>query len=94
MKISFSPPDISVLEIREVCEALKSGWITTGPMTKRFEKNIAEMLGVNKACCLNSQTACAEMAPHILGIGEDDERCAGCDTGQECEKVAVCHMCL
>lgn len=73
MKISFSPPDISILEIREVCEALKSGWITTGPMTKRFEKDIAKMIGVEKACCLNSQTACAEMALRLLGVGEGDE---------------------
>lgn len=73
MKISFSPPDISILEIREVCEALKSGWITTGPMTKRFEKYIAKMIGVEKACCLNSQTACAEMALRLLGVGEGDE---------------------
>ena len=73
MKISFSPPDISILEIREVCEALKSGWITTGPMTKRFERDIAKMIGVEKACCLNSQTACAEMALRLLGVGEGDE---------------------
>ena len=73
MKVSFSPPDISMLEIREVCQALKSGWITTGPMTKRFEKEIAEMIGVNKACCLNSQTSCAEMALRLLGVGEGDE---------------------
>ena len=73
MNVSFSPPDISELEIAEVTEALRSGWITTGPRTKQFEKNIAEYIGVNKACCLNSQTACAEMALHILGIGEGDE---------------------
>ena len=73
MKIPFSPPDISELEVAEVAEALRSGWITTGPRTKQLEKNIAEYIGVNKACCLNSQTACAEMALHILGIGEGDE---------------------
>ena len=73
MNVSFSPPDISELEVAEVAEALRSGWITTGPRTKQLEKNIAEYIGVNKACCLNSQTACAEMALHILGIGEGDE---------------------
>lgn len=73
MKISFSPPDISELEIKEIVEALKSGWITTGPKTKSFEKKIADFCGVKKAVCLNSQTACAEMALRLLGIGEDDE---------------------
>ncbi len=73
MNVSFSPPDISELEVAEVAEALRSGWITTGPRTKQLEKKIAEYIGVNKACCLNSQTACAEMALHILGIGEGDE---------------------
>ena len=73
MKISFSPPDISRLEIREVIEAMMSGWITTGPKTKLFESNIAEMIGLKKACCLNSQTACAEMALRLLGVGEGDE---------------------
>ncbi len=78
--ISFSPPDISELEIEEVCEALRSGWITTGPRTKEFEKRIAEYVGVGKTekgtprcVCLNSQTACAEMALHILGVGPGDE---------------------
>ncbi len=73
MKISFSPPDISELEIKEIVEALKSGWITTGPKTKSFEKKIADFCGVKKAVCLNSQTACAEMALRLLGIGENDE---------------------
>ena len=71
--ILFSPPDISELEINEVVEALKSGWITTGPKTKEFERRIADYCNVNKAVCLNSQTACAEMALRILGIGEGDE---------------------
>ena len=71
--ILFSPPDISELEIKEVVEALRSGWITTGPKTKEFERRIAEYCNVNKAVCLNSQTACAEMALRILGIGEGDE---------------------
>ena len=73
MKIPFSPPDISETEINEVVEALKSGWITTGPRTKELERRIAEYVGVNKCVCLNSQTACAEMALRIMGIGEGDE---------------------
>ena len=71
--ILFSPPDISELEIKEVTETLKSGWITTGPKTKEFERKIADYCNVNRAVCLNSQTACAEMALRILGIGEGDE---------------------
>ena len=71
--IPFSPPDISEQEIQEVAEALRSGWITTGPRTKQLEKNIASWIGVEKCVCLNSQTACAEMALHVLGIGEGDE---------------------
>lgn len=71
--IGFSPPDITDLEIEEVSKALKSGWITTGPRTKQLEKNIAEWVGTKKCVCLNSQTACAEMALRVLGIGEGDE---------------------
>lgn len=71
--ISFSPPDISELEINEVAEALRSGWITTGPRTKQLEKNIAEWIGTEKCVCLNSQTACAEMALRVMGIGAGDE---------------------
>lgn len=71
--IPFSPPDISDAEINEVAEALRSGWITTGPRTKQLEKEIAEWVGTEKCVCLNSQTACAEMALRILGIGKDDE---------------------
>lgn len=72
-KITFSPPDMSQAEIDEVAEAIKSGWITTGPRTKEFERQIASYVGVNKAVCLNSQTACGEMALRLLGIGEGDE---------------------
>lgn len=71
--IPFSPPDITELEIAEVAEALRSGWITTGPRTKQLEKNIAEWIGTEKCVCLNSQTACAEMALHVMGIGAGDE---------------------
>ena len=71
--IPFSPPDISEAEINEVCEALRSGWITTGPKTKQLEKEVAEYVGTDRAVCLDSRTACAEMALRILGIGEGDE---------------------
>lgn len=73
MNIPFSPPDISELEIEQVCDALRSGWITTGPRVKELETLIAGYVGVNKAVCLNSQTACAEMALRIMGIGAGDE---------------------
>ncbi len=71
--IPFSPPDITEAEIREVVNALRSGWITTGPKTKQLEKEITDYVGAARAVCLNSQTACAEMALRILGIGEGDE---------------------
>jgi dTDP-4-amino-4,6-dideoxygalactose transaminase len=71
--ISFSPPDISELEINEVVEAMKSGWITTGPRTKLFELKIAEYVGVPKAICLNSATAAMEMMLRVLGVGPGDE---------------------
>ena len=73
MKIPFSPPDITEQEIQAVAEALRSGWITTGPRTKELERQVAALCGVNRAVCLNSQTACAEMALHLLGIGPGDE---------------------
>lgn len=73
MDIKFSPPDISELEISEVIDALKSGWITTGPRTKELERQVAAFCGVNRAVCLNSQTACAEMVLRILGIGAGNE---------------------
>lgn len=73
MKISFSPPDITDLEINEVCEALRSGWITTGPRTKKFETEIAKVCNTNKSVCLNSATAALELILRILGIGPGDE---------------------
>ena len=69
MKIPFSPPDMTDLEVQSVADAIRSGWITTGPKTKEFEQRIADYCHVNKATCLNSQTACAEMALRLLGIG-------------------------
>lgn len=71
--ISFSPPDISEKEINNVVEVLKSGWITTGPKTKLFEKEIAAYCGTEKTVCLNSQTACTEMALRLMEIGPGDE---------------------
>ena len=62
MKIPFSPPDITEEEIQAVAEALRSGWITTGPRTKEFEREIAEFCGSKRAACLNSVTACLETA--------------------------------
>lgn len=71
--ILFSPPDISDLEIAEVVEALKSGWITTGPRTKKLEKRLAEFCHTSKVVCLNSATAAEELNFRICGIGEGDE---------------------
>lgn len=71
--IPFSPPDMSDLEIQEVCEALKSGWITTGPRTKEFERQLAKYCNTNKVVCLNSATAAEELNLRILGIGPGDE---------------------
>lgn len=71
--VLFSPPDITEAEISEVVDALKSGWITTGPKTKKLEQLVAERCHTSKAVCLNSNTACAEMTLRILGIGIGDE---------------------
>lgn len=71
--IPFSPPDISEIEIEEVIDSLKSGWITTGPKVKKLEQKITEFCGTSKTACLNSNTACAEMTLRILGVGPGDE---------------------
>ncbi|MFU1993384.1 DegT/DnrJ/EryC1/StrS family aminotransferase [Priestia megaterium] len=71
--IPFSPPDITDAEIEEVIRTLKSGWITTGPRTKEFERKIAKYVGTNKAVCLNSATSAMELTLRILGIGPGDE---------------------
>lgn len=73
MNVPFSPPDITEEEIAEVAEALRSGWITTGPRTKEFERRIAAYCGTEKAVCLNSATACLEQSLRIMGIGAGDE---------------------
>lgn len=72
-QIPFSPPDITEEEIREVADTLRSGWITTGPRTKEFEKKIAEYCHTEKAVCLNSDTASMEMTLRLFGIGPGDE---------------------
>ncbi len=91
MKIPFSPPDISEAEIEEVSNALRSGWITTGPRTKELERQVAAFCGVNRAVCLNSQTACAEMALRLLGVGEGDEVITSAYTYTATASV-ICHV--
>ncbi|MCI6465941.1 MAG: DegT/DnrJ/EryC1/StrS aminotransferase family protein [Faecalicatena sp.] len=73
MKVPFSPPDITEEEIAEVAKTLRSGWITTGPRTKEFERQIAQFVGTGRAVCLNSATACLEQTLRVMGIGPGDE---------------------
>lgn len=99
--IPFSPPDMTEAEVLEVAEAMKSGWITTGPKTKEFENLIsmccqtarydAEGKPVHKTACLNSATACMEMALRVLGIGEGDEVIVPAYT-YTATASAVCHV--
>lgn len=99
--IPFSPPDMTEAEVMEVAEAMKSGWITTGPKTKEFENLIsmccqtasydAEGKPVHKTACLNSATACMEMALRVLGIGEGDEVIVPAYT-YTATASAVCHV--
>ena len=91
MNIPFSPPDITELEIEEVVDTLKSGWITTGPKTKKFEKQISEYCHTSKAVCLNSATACSEMALRVLGIGPGDEVITTAYTYTASASV-ICHV--
>lgn len=91
MNVPFSPPDISEQEIQEVAQALRSGWITTGPRTKQLEKNIAAYVGTERCVCLNSQTACAEMALRVLGVGPGDEVIVPAYTYTASASV-VCHV--
>ena len=72
MNIPFSPPDMTEAEVQGAADAIRSGWITTGPKTKELERRVAEYCQVNRAVCLNSQTACAEMALRLLGIGAEN----------------------
>ncbi len=89
--IPFSPPDITEEEIGEVAEALRSGWITTGPRTKQLEKLIADWVNTPMCVCLNSQTACAEISLRILGIGPGDEVIVPAYTYTATASV-VCHV--
>ena len=87
--IAFSPPDITEEEIAEVADTLRSGWITTGPKTKKFENKIAAFCHTSKAVCLNSATACAEMSLRVLGIGPGDEVITSAYTYTASASVAV-----
>ncbi|EGL35680.1 DegT/DnrJ/EryC1/StrS aminotransferase family protein [Parvimonas sp. oral taxon 110 str. F0139] len=73
MRIEFSPPDITQLEIDEVVDTLKSGWITTGPKTKRLEQELSAFTNTDKTVCLNSATAAMELTLRVLGVEEGDE---------------------
>ena len=90
-EIPFSPPDVGEEEIQLVADALRSGWITTGPKTKEFERRIAAFCDVNKAVCLNSATACLESALYMLGIGEGDEVITSAYT-YTASASPVCHL--
>ena len=91
MKIPFSPPDIGEEEIEEVVKTLKSGWITTGPRTKEFEKQIAAWCHTNRAVCLNSATASMEMTLRLFGIGPGDEVLVSAYTYTASASV-ICHV--
>lgn len=91
MNIPFSPPDISEKEIEAVSEALRSGWITTGPRTKELERQMAEFSGTKRGACLNSATACMETALRLFGIGAGDEVIVPAYTYTASASV-VCHV--
>lgn len=90
-RVPFSPPDITEAEIEAVAEALRSGWITTGPKTKEFESKLKEYLAADGCACLNSQTACAELALRLLGVGPGDEVIVPAYTYTATASV-VCHV--
>ena len=89
--IPFSPPDMGEEEIQQIAEALRSGWITTGPKTKEFERQIAKYCNTDTAVCLNSATAAMELALRVLGIGEGDEVIVPAYT-YTATASAVCHV--
>ncbi|MCI9595653.1 MAG: DegT/DnrJ/EryC1/StrS family aminotransferase [Lachnospiraceae bacterium] len=91
MKIPFSPPDMADLEVEGAEKAIRSGWITTGPKTKEFETKISEYCHTKKTICLNSQTACSEMALRLLGVSTDDEILVPAYTYTASASV-VCHV--
>lgn len=89
--IPFSPPDLTDMEINDVVDTLKSGWITTGPKTKLFEKQISEYCNTKKTVCLNSATAGMELVLRLLGIGKDDEVITSAYTYSASASV-ICHV--
>nr|WP_243126247.1 DegT/DnrJ/EryC1/StrS family aminotransferase [[Clostridium] hylemonae] len=91
MQIPFLVPDITDAEINEVVDTLKSGWLTTGPKTKKLEKELADFCNTNRLICLNSSTACTEMALRILGIGPGDEVITTAYTYTASASV-ICHV--
>lgn len=91
MKVPFSPPDITSQEVDLVSEAILSGWITTGPKTKEFERLIAMVCQTKKAVCLNSATACMESILRVLGVGPGDEVITSAYTYTATASV-VCHV--
>ena len=101
MNIPFSPPDITDLEVEEVSNALKSGWITTGPRVKKLEKLLADYVGVPSEApncvCLNSQTACGELSLRLLGIGPQEggnaeDEVITCAYTYTASASVVCHI--
>ncbi|WP_312640640.1 DegT/DnrJ/EryC1/StrS family aminotransferase [Hydrogenoanaerobacterium sp.] len=91
MNVPFSPPDITNLEIKEVVDTLKSGWLTTGPKTKLFEQQIAAYCHTKQAVCLNSATAALELTLHVLGVGPGDEVITSVYTYTASASV-ICHV--
>ena len=91
MKVPFSPPDIGEAEIAEVVDTLRSGWITTGPKTKRFERELAEFCHTGRAACVGSQTASAELTLRLLGVGPGDEVITTAYTYTATASV-ICHV--
>lgn len=91
LNVPFSPPDITEEEITEVEDSLRSGWITTGPKTKEFERQIAAFVHAPRGVCLNSATACMEMTLHLLGVGPGDEVITSAYTYSASASV-VCHV--
>lgn len=89
--IAFSPPDIGEAEIAAVAEVLRSGWITTGPETKQFERQLASYCGVSRAACLGSATAALELTLRVLGIGPGDEVITSAYTYTASASV-ICHV--
>ena len=91
MQIPFSPPDMTEAEEIEAAQVLRSGWITTGPRTKEFERQIASYCHTPKVVCLNSATACMEMILRVLGVGPGDEVITSAYTYTASASVA-CHV--